>query len=73
MRAGDWKYMYQFESGVEKLYDLMEDPLEMIDLTASKTELCEKLNRRLADWFKNNGAHFLVHHTTGLLRKNLKT
>jgi len=72
IRSGKWKYMYQFNGGQEKLFDMEADSLEVNDLSQQNPKECESLNHKLADWFKDNGAHWLAHNQTGLLRKNLK-
>jgi arylsulfatase A-like enzyme len=72
IRSGKWKYMYQFNGGQEKLFDMEADPLEINDISAQSPEECERLNRELANCFKDNGAHWLVHHQTGKLKRNLK-
>lgn len=71
VREGDWKYMYQFAGGREKLYDLADDPVELRDLADEPAHRgrCESLNRRLAAWFAENGAAFFTRE--GRLRKDL--
>jgi arylsulfatase A-like enzyme len=57
-----WKYMYAFAGGHEKLFDLHADPHELKDLagTTDGRTRCAELQRRLADWFAENGAAFLT-------------
>jgi len=71
VQSGKWKYMYQFEEGMQKLYNLAEDPHEMRDISDSPQyqDVCRKLNCRIAKWFNDNGASFLTRD--GKLRKNL--
>lgn len=72
VRAGDWKYMYQFARGTEKLYNLREDPVELVDRADDPgcAGVRDELHRRLADWFDRCGAGFLTKR--GRLRKDLR-
>lgn len=72
VRTNKWKYMYQFEGAAQRLFDIETDPLETNDLTSEYPQECKRLNRLIADWFKTNGASWLVHNETGQLRKNLR-
>jgi len=71
VREGDWKYMYQFAGDKEKLYNLANDPIELDDLADGPgyRAHCERLNRRLATWFADNGARFFTKN--GRLRRDL--
>ena len=71
VREGDWKYMYQFAGGKEKLFDLANDPVELNDLADDPThhDRCVRMNGRLASWFADNGARFFTKN--GRLRRDL--
>lgn len=72
VQSGEWKYMYQFNGGLEKLYNLNRDPSELRNLAddPQSRSICEELNREIASWFSNNGAAFFTRN--GRLRKNLE-
>jgi len=63
--------MYQFAEGKEKLYNLANDPVELEDLAdrPAYRDHCERLDRRLATWFADNGARFFTKN--GRLRRDL--
>jgi arylsulfatase len=69
VRVGDWKYMYQFDGGREKLYNLGDDPVELHDLAPDHRTMCDELNSSLAECFDTDGAGFLCDG--GRLRKSL--
>ncbi|MHC4887607.1 MAG: sulfatase family protein [Planctomycetota bacterium] len=69
MREGNWKYMYQFDRGAEKLYNLGEDPCELTNLAETEPRRCQRMNQALAAWFDRGGAGWFT--IQGRLRKNL--
>jgi len=55
-----YKYMYWEENGVEELYDQVEDPNELHNLTGIKTNITQKMRAALTEWCAANGdAHML--------------
>jgi arylsulfatase A-like enzyme len=50
MRTSEHKYIYDFDSGTELLYDLISDPAEQENLAAVRPELAEELRGRLFNW-----------------------
>ena len=50
IRAGDWKLIQYFQDGVVELYDVVSDPMEVIDLAGQQKDKVEELKRRLERW-----------------------
>ena len=50
LRVGDEKLIYNRLSGEKEYYDLATDPLEQVDLAASRPERVEELFRQLEEW-----------------------
>lgn len=50
LRDGDWKLIHEVESGKTKLFDLKNDPREMIDLSTRHQGLVELYRQCLLDW-----------------------
>ncbi|HEV8291288.1 MAG TPA: sulfatase, partial [Tepidisphaeraceae bacterium] len=50
LRDGDWKFIYQIESGRGKLFNLNEDPRETTDLAQSQPQRCQQYRNRLLNW-----------------------
>ena len=59
-RAGDWKLIRFYETGVEELYNLQSDLAETKDLAAANPEKRKQLASRLDDWLKQVGAQMPV-------------
>ncbi len=60
IRKGDWKLIEFFEDGKKELYNLKEDPYELIDVSIQYPEKALKLYNRLVSWRKNVGAQMPV-------------
>ena len=56
IRAGNWKLIHFFESGVPELYHLGNDIGETHDLAAAEPKLTAMLGKRLDDWLRRVGA-----------------
>lgn len=52
VRFNDWKYVYSTNGGIEKLYNLKEDPFELNNLADSNRELCKDCRNRLISYYK---------------------
>jgi arylsulfatase A-like enzyme len=50
VREGKYKYVWDYEQGTERLYDLAADPTERHDLAADEPGLCAALHRRVKSW-----------------------
>jgi hypothetical protein len=50
LRDGRWKFIHQLESGRSKLFDLENDPQELIDLCQQQSRLCQLYRERLLKW-----------------------
>ena len=72
VRCGEWKYMYQFAGGCEKLFNVEQDPVELNDVSKlpENRAACDEMNRRIARWFSEGGARFLT--IDGRLRRDLR-
>jgi len=51
---GKWKYIYDYESEREALYDVEEDPMEILNLAQKERDLKEKMKETLDNWVKAN-------------------
>ena len=45
-----WKYIYNYESEEEQLFNIIADPLEQNDLSDKKREQCNNLKKKLSNW-----------------------
>jgi len=50
LRDGNWKFIYQIESGRGKLFNLIQDPAETKNLAPSQPDRCEQYRQRLLNW-----------------------
>jgi len=50
VRDGRWKFIYQIESGRGKLFDVIDDPAETINLAQSQPQRCKQYRNRLLSW-----------------------
>jgi arylsulfatase A-like enzyme len=50
LREGRFKYLWDYDSRTEYLFDLEEDPGELHNLSKENSELCHEYRRRLRDW-----------------------
>ena len=51
---GRWKYMRNYFQGTEALYNIEDDPMEVINLAGSGREHLEVMRSRLASWVQEN-------------------
>ena len=51
---GRWKYIRNYFERGEELYNLDDDPMEVVNLAADKRELTEELRERLNRWVSEN-------------------
>ena len=52
VRSGQWKYVYDARLGREELFDLLQDPDELRDLSQAEPARAAELRRRLAAWLE---------------------
>ena len=57
VRAGDWKLIQRYETGVLELYDLAGDPAESRDRAADRPDKAEELRALLSNWRRSVGAN----------------
>ena len=57
VREGDWKYVYNANTGVERLCDLRSDPLEMNEVSASFPDIHKALRQRTVAWIRYQDRH----------------
>jgi len=50
LRDGDWKFIYQIESGRGKLFNLNQDPTETTYLAQSQPQRCDYYKSHLLNW-----------------------
>jgi arylsulfatase A-like enzyme len=50
LRDGNWKFVYELESGRAKLFDLARDPGEMDDVSIAQRPRVEKYKATLLGW-----------------------
>ncbi|HEV3237404.1 MAG TPA: sulfatase-like hydrolase/transferase [Gemmataceae bacterium] len=50
LREGSFKYLWDYDSRTEYLFDLEEDPGEHHDLSKENADRCREFRRRLRDW-----------------------
>ncbi|MFL5242370.1 MAG: sulfatase [Gemmataceae bacterium] len=50
IRAGKYKYLWDYGSQTEQLFDIETDPGETTNLADEHQDLCHNLRRRLRDW-----------------------
>jgi arylsulfatase A-like enzyme len=56
IRSGRWKFFAASEDGPSELYDLIDDPMERVDRTASDPTRATALAKRIDDWLGGQGA-----------------
>lgn len=56
VRKGNYKLIEWYETGKLELYDLMNDPGELVNLAESSTEKREELHQELISWRETQGA-----------------
>jgi arylsulfatase A-like enzyme len=54
-----WKYIWRPEDGSEQLFDLVEDPMELADLSRIKTDEAARWRRRLVEVLKARPERFV--------------
>jgi arylsulfatase A-like enzyme len=59
VRDGKYKYVWDYEQDIERLYDLAADPTERRNLARDEPDLCAALHRRVKAWagFQNRLTH----------------
>ena len=57
IRSGNWKLIFDYESNRAELYNLVEDPGELNDLSSLKTEIKDKLLEQLEKMKKETNAN----------------
>jgi hypothetical protein len=50
LRDGNWKFIYQLESGRGALFNLSDDPTEMTNLAPIQSPRCELYRIHLLNW-----------------------
>lgn len=50
IRTEDWKYIYDFETGVEELYHVAADPVERTDRSSERPAKTRELRSELLSW-----------------------
>ena len=58
IRMGDHKLMHFYETGENRLFDLIKDPGERQDLSGESPELTKNLAERLSSYLQDAGAEF---------------
>lgn len=53
VRRGDWKLLRNSDEGKWELYNLRDDPTELIDLADQEAGMREDLSRTFTDWWSN--------------------
>jgi glucan phosphoethanolaminetransferase (alkaline phosphatase superfamily) len=61
LRDGDWKFIYELDSGRSKLYDLNNDPDEARDRSAQEPERITAYRKHLTDWSAGQKGRILAH------------
>lgn len=56
IRRGDWKLIYNYETGVKELYNLADDISERSDLAESNPKMVDKLYEQLGGWLEQMDA-----------------
>ncbi|MFY7816994.1 MAG: sulfatase [Akkermansiaceae bacterium] len=56
IREGDFKFIFSYEQGERKLFNLMQDPGERINLADQKTDLANQLESKLRALLKETNA-----------------
>jgi len=51
---GKWKYIRNYFTREEELYNLTDDPMEVLNLSGKESEYLKKMRKRLNDWVKDN-------------------
>lgn len=49
VRRGDWKYIYMANGGRKQLFDLKNDPHELVNLAEKKDKICKELHHILVE------------------------
>jgi arylsulfatase len=51
---GPWKYSLNYFQGLEELYDVDSDPMEVVNHSASESGRCDEMRKRLENWVRDN-------------------
>lgn len=65
LRDGDWKFIYELDSGRPKLFDLQRDPGEMDDVSIAQRPRVENYKTALVEWSAGQKA-YVVGRGAGL-------
>ena len=65
IRIGDWKLIERYEDGRVHLYQLDEDPGELVDRAASEPQRTAAMRQRLHAWYREVDARFLRQRAGG--------
>ena len=57
VRHGDWKLVYYYHDEAVELYNVADDPMEVIDLATQRGDMVAELRARLDHWVESNLAH----------------
>lgn len=56
IRDGDWKLIYNYESGLSELYNLRDDISEKNDLSTAEPAITDSLHAELFEWLRTTDA-----------------
>jgi len=66
IRRGDWKLVYNMRSGNKELYNLQQDPQELIDLAKQNPALVKELSSLLSQQLRKWQSPMPLVKQTGL-------
>ena len=50
--SSEWKYIRNYFERTEELYNIREDPMEVINLASEKSDLTQKMKDKLLKWVR---------------------
>ena len=54
VRKGDWKLIHYYHNDDVELYNVADDPMEVVDLANSRSDVVTELRARLNQWVESN-------------------
>jgi len=64
IQENGWKLIYYWETGLEELYDLKNDPGEQQNLSTKRPEIAKTMSKQLMGWLTQVGAKFPERDST---------
>jgi len=73
LREDPWKLIYSPEGRPAELYNVLEDPQEITNLSSKDPERVKEMEGKLIQWMGEKGKHSRSPHVEGLTREKLRS